>query len=82
MTRYRVDWWRVTVDLQRCGVSLSDVSDLTLIPRSTLLGYRNLDVEPRHADGEALLALWRQHMPGMQSPMKPERLRQRALQRI
>lgn len=59
----RVDWFRVLADLAYAGVSLAATSERTSIPRSTLHGYKCLDAEPRHADGEAVLALWRQHMP-------------------
>lgn len=58
-TSIRVDWWRVLADLNRFGLSVTDVSSQTSIPRSTLDGYKNLNVEPKHADGERLLALWR-----------------------
>jgi hypothetical protein len=58
----RIDWWRITMDLQDAGYSLQRVADETFIPRSTLLGYRNLGAEPPHGNGEALLALWRRVM--------------------
>jgi len=55
---HRVDWWRVIDDLRRTGLRVEDMSAGTGIPRSTLAGYKNLDVEPKHADGTALLRLW------------------------
>ena len=58
----RVDWPRIIEDLRRTGLSVEGMSEATGIPRSTLLGYRNLDAEPKHADGEALLNLWRRRM--------------------
>lgn len=58
----RYDWWRILHDLERCGVSLKSIVEATDIPKSTLLGYKNLDAEPKHADGTHLLALWVQHM--------------------
>jgi len=56
---HRVDWWRVLEDLRRTGLSLEAIAVSTTIPKSTLLGYRNLDAEPKHADGSVLVALWR-----------------------
>lgn len=59
---YRVNWERIIEDLRRSGLSVEAMAEATSIPRSTLLGYRNLDAEPKHADGEALLRLWRTRM--------------------
>lgn len=59
---YRVDWEKVIEDLRRSGLSVEAMAESTKIPRSTLLGYRNLDAEPKHADGEVLLRLWRARM--------------------
>lgn len=59
---YRVDWERIIADLRRSGLSVVEVADAVGIPKSTLLGYRNFDAEPKHADGEALLRLWRTRM--------------------
>lgn len=55
----RIDWWRIIADLSAKGMTMQRVSDLTSIPLSTLAGYKNLNVEPKHADGERLLVLWR-----------------------
>ena len=55
----RVDWWRLLEDLRRTGLSLEAISGAVSIPKSTLLGYRNLDAEPKHADGTLLVALWK-----------------------
>lgn len=58
----RIDWWQITMDLQSAGYTMQRISEETFIPRTTLLGYRNTGVEPKHADGETLLALWRRVM--------------------
>lgn len=58
----RYDWWRILQDLSMHGMSLEAISEVTGIPKSTLLGYKNLDAEPKHADGERLVALWRARM--------------------
>lgn len=58
----RIDWFRILEDVGREGFTLYDVAHYTTIPKSTLLGYRNLGAEPRHAVGDALLAFWSQVM--------------------
>lgn len=71
------------MDLQAAGLSLQRISDETLIPKSTISGYRNHDAEPRYQDGEVILALWRRFMPdGQAVPTQPAGLRQRELGRI
>lgn len=58
---HRCDWWRVILDLQM-HMSLQAIADVTGIPKGTLLGYKNTDAEPKHADGERLLGLWKLRM--------------------
>jgi len=60
----RYDWNRILLDLSMHGMTLDEISHASYIPSSTLSGYKNLDVEPKHADGERLLALWRGHHAG------------------
>jgi len=55
----RVDWWRVITDLSCKGMTMEAISSSASVPLSTLAGYKNLNVEPKHADGERLLSLWR-----------------------
>lgn len=55
----RVDWWRVIDDLNKANMTLEAIGNVVRIPTSTLAGYKNLNVEPKHADGERLLMLWR-----------------------
>lgn len=70
----RIDWFRVLADLRVQGYSLYSVADETGIPRKTLEGYRNHGAEPRHSDGELLLALWERAMlPPV--PTMPDRTR-------
>lgn len=61
-TQVRVDWWRVITDLSNKGMTMEAISGQVSIPLSTLAGYKNLNVEPKHADGERLLALWKRTM--------------------
>lgn len=75
----RVDWFRVLDDLRRTGLRFDDVSDGTGIPRATLAGYKNLDVEPKHADGTALLRLWRARHDGVVVPVVQGSVRNRRL---
>jgi hypothetical protein len=58
MSRIRVDWFRVMAELQAQGYNLANISAAISVPKSTMMGWRNLDAEPRHADGERLIALW------------------------
>jgi len=57
----RVDWFQILADLRRIGLTDVVVAEQTGIPRTTLLGYKQ-GAEPKHADGERLLAFWRQNM--------------------
>ena len=61
----RHDWSRILIDLSMHGMTLQAVFEATGIPVSTLHGFKNLDAEPKHADGDRLLALWagRMHPP-------------------
>lgn len=58
-----IDWWQVITDLQM-HMSLQAMAEVTVIPKATLLGYKNLGVEPKHADGSRVLALWSARMVG------------------
>jgi hypothetical protein len=59
---HRIDWWRMIEDLRRTGLSIDAIADGTKIPKATLMGYRNNDAEPKHADGEQLKQLWLRRM--------------------
>lgn len=58
MSTQRVDWFRVLTDLKAQGYTLYQVADRTGIPRTTLIGYKDGGVEPKHSDGEQLLSFW------------------------
>ena len=53
----RVDWARVLLDLRRSGYSMRAFADSLGIARSTITGWM-AGSEPKHADGEKLLAFW------------------------
>lgn len=55
-----VDWFRVLEDVRRADFTLAEIAQYTQIPRTTLLGYRNLGAEPKHYAGVTLLKLWAQ----------------------
>lgn len=57
------DWWRIITDLQMF-MTMVAMADVVVIPRTTLLDYKNRGVEPRHSDGVRLVHLWRQRMVG------------------
>lgn len=54
----RVDWFRVLAELQQRGYSVTSVSVAIGVPKSTVMGWKTLAAEPRHADGEELVKLW------------------------
>lgn len=57
--RIRVDWFRITIEIERSGYSVENIAAAIGVARSTLLGWRNFPFhEPRHADGERLVSLW------------------------
>lgn len=58
---HRCDWWQIVTDLQM-HMTMQAISDHSGIPLATLAGYKNLNVEPKHADGQRLIAIWQQRM--------------------
>lgn len=58
----RIDWFRIIEDVRREGYSLYDIAQYTTIPKSTLMGYRNLGSEPPYDMGVVLLKFWAQVM--------------------
>jgi hypothetical protein len=63
------------------GMTLQAVFEATGIPVSTLHGFKNLDAEPKHADGDRLLALWQHRMhppvPRITGSIRQERVSRR-----
>lgn len=55
--RMRVDWWQIVVDLSRHGLAQQAVGKAINKPSSTVHGWK-MGAEPKHADGEILIALW------------------------
>lgn len=55
----RIDWFRVIADLNRAGYSTRGFADSLGIARTTIEGWK-AGAEPKHADGEKLLAWWSQ----------------------
>lgn len=55
----RIDWFRVIADLNRAGYSTRGFADSLGIARTTIEGWK-AGAEPKHADGEKLLAWWAQ----------------------
>lgn len=54
----RVDWFRLLMDLKRAGLGLEGIALRVEVSKSAVIGWKNLDAEPRHTDGERLIALW------------------------
>ncbi|MDN7848109.1 hypothetical protein [Burkholderia seminalis] len=69
-----VDWFRVLEDVRRADYTLAEIAQFTQIPRTTLLGYRNLGAEPKHYAGVTLLKFWAQ-VTGRQPDDAPTRQR-------
>jgi hypothetical protein len=67
----QVDWFQILLDVQRKGYKLVNVSAVIDVPRTTMLGWRDLEASPRHADGERLIALWCQ-VTGQQRESLPK----------
>ncbi|HEY5850406.1 MAG TPA: hypothetical protein VIT62_06530 [Lysobacter sp.] len=53
----RVHWFRVLSDLTHQGFRSRSVARRLAVAKSTVLGWK-AGAEPRHSDGERLIALW------------------------
>lgn len=53
----RTDWFRVLADLQRCRLHTRAVARRLGVGKTTVHGWKS-GSEPRHSDGERLIALW------------------------
>lgn len=54
-----ISWWHVIVELERNGYTHGQMAAAIGGARGTIEGWKNKAAEPRHEDGERLLALWR-----------------------
>ena len=54
----RICWFRLFVDMKLEGWSLYDIEFELEIAKSTLIGWKDHGVEPKHADGERLIEFW------------------------
>jgi len=59
-----VDWERIVLDLRGAGLTLDDIARTVGRDKATVHGWQSRGAEPRHSDGEALLALWAQRVRG------------------
>lgn len=55
--RYVTDWSAMIYSLRAQGFTFPQLALELLIPKSTLIGYRD-GATPRHDDGEVLLNFW------------------------
>lgn len=53
----RIDWFRVITELQASGFGYRDIARRIGVDHVTVAGWK-AGAEPRHSDGERLLALW------------------------
>lgn len=54
-----VSWWHVIVALERNGYTHGATAAAIGCTRGAVEGWKNKAAEPRHEDGERLIALWR-----------------------
>lgn len=60
-----IDWFRVIVDLHGLGLTAATIGTKLGVTAARVRGWRQYGHEPKHSDGEALLALWAQHTAKM-----------------
>jgi hypothetical protein len=56
---FRVDWFRILVQLQGEGYSLHGIAHFTGIPKASLLGYKQ-GIQPTYNTGVKLIHCWAQ----------------------
>lgn len=54
-----ISWWHLIVELERNGYTHAAIAAAIGGARTTVQGWKNAEAEPRHIDGERLIALWR-----------------------
>ena len=71
--RIHVNWFQALTDLNRAGLNLYAVSTLLDLPKSSLMGWKNSGVEPKHWVGELLIKLWCEELnrPREEVPHEP-----------
>lgn len=52
-----VDWCRVIDDLQKTSMNTRQIASKVFVSHATILAWKK-GTQPRHSDGERLLALW------------------------
>ena len=63
----RPDWWKITDDLRKAGVTIEQQAQIVGVSKAAVLGWRNLDAEPSYTAGHRMLALWAERvMPARQ----------------
>lgn len=72
-----VDWWRVIVDLERHSYTHGTIAAAVGVGRGTVHGWKVLNAEPRHSDGQRILALWAAvtHKDASLAPQRPAVMR-------
>lgn len=44
----RPDWWKITDDLRKAGVTIEQQAHIVGVSKAAVLGWRNLDAEPSY----------------------------------
>lgn len=55
-----ISWWHVIVEVERHSYSHGQIAAAIDSSRTTVEGWKNRHAEPRHQEGERLIALWAQ----------------------
>lgn len=70
VTVYRINWFRIIVELQKSGMTFHDIRRETGICAGSISAYKQGTSEPRHSAGEKLLALHRMRCLSPDPPSK------------
>lgn len=72
----RIDWKAAILQMHAKGCSLEDMALFVGVSSTTVWGWKNIDAEPKHADGERLLSMWA-HVTGQSLDQAPRTGEQR-----
>lgn len=54
---FRIEWFRVISDITRAGIPMMQIAKELGVSKSAVFGWKQ-GAEPKHGDGESLVALW------------------------
>lgn len=68
----RVDWFAVITELERERISIAELAKRCVVSRGTI-SYWKSGGEPKHSDGQSLLLLYAETLPGRAVPVVQNR---------